>query len=117
MKKSVALLFCAVFLISVAGCATAMLGGKSGTRFQASLDSVSQAAFDTLEAEDLPVVKRSTSAEMVKIYSKYPNGTPIRIIMRSITPGYTDTNIGVGTFGEDYRAYDLMKKIESRIKK
>lgn len=106
-----------MLLLSSAGCATAMLGGKSGTRFEAPIADVSKAAYDTLEAENLPVTNKYDSASLVKIYSRYPNGTPIRIVLRQTAPGYTDTNVNVGTFGEDYRAYDLLKMIDSRLGK
>lgn len=114
--KKLSFVCLAVLLVSLAGCATAMLGGISGTRFQSDITDVSEATFSTLDAENLPVTQKNIQPEMVKIASRYSNGTPIRILLKTTSPGYTEAHVRVGNFGDDLRAYDLMKKIESRVK-
>lgn len=109
--------FAVIFVsLSLAGCATMMLGGKSGTRFNASVQKIYDAALAELDEQNMPVVSKSLTKDKAVITSEYPNGTSLQIVATSTTPQYTEANVRVGSIGDDYRAYDMMKQIEDRIK-
>ena len=116
MNNITKLFLTAVVVISFSGCATTMLGGKSGTRFEASVQEVYDASLATLEADNMPVTRKTIATNNAQIDSEYPNGTSLHIYIRETSPSFTQTSIRVGSMGDDYRAYDLMKKIEDRIK-
>ena len=100
---------------SLAGCVT-LFGGKSDTRFQVDVSKVYDASLNVLQEENLPIVSKSLSKDAAQIDSEYPNGTPLHICVRTVSLQYAEVNIRVGAIGDDYRAYELMKKIESNIK-
>lgn len=117
MKKAIQFLCTVGLSLSLVGCATAMLGGKSGTRFDASVQKIYDSSIAELEDQKMPVISKSISKDKAVIRSEYPNGTPVNIIVDAKSPQYSETHIRVGSIGDDYRAYDLMKKIEARINK
>lgn len=116
MNKAISVVCGVVLIFSLAGCATLMGGGKSGTRFQTGVSNIYDAALDVLKDEDLPVVSKTLTTTMAKIDSEYPDGNTITIMAKATSPQYSETIITISGAGEDYRAFELMKKIESRVK-
>lgn len=117
MRKIMRVILPLTLSVSLMGCATGMFGGKSGTRFNASVQDVYDASLAVFEDENMPVVRKSISTDYAQVDSEYPNGTKVHVIARATSPQYAETNVRVGTIGEDYRAYDLMKQIESKLKR
>jgi len=106
-----------VFLLgSLTGCATLMSGGKSATRFNADVAKIHDAALAVLKDEQLPVVRKTLSRDMAQIDSEYSDGSPIHIIARATSRQYADVVVSTGSSGDNYRAYELMKKLEDRVK-
>jgi hypothetical protein len=116
VQSIIKILLSAVVVMSLSGCATAMLGGKSGTRFETSVQEVYDASLATLEADNLPILRKTIATNNAQIDSEFPNGTHLRIVIKETSPSHTRTDIRVGALGDDYRAYDLMRKIEDRVK-
>lgn len=117
MKNINRILLTLVLGFSITGCTTAMLAGKSGTRFEASLQDVYDAALSTLEEDKMPILRKTIGTTNAQIDSEYPNGTHLRVVIKEMSPSYIQTSVRVGAFNDDSRAYDLMKKIEARVKK
>lgn len=116
MKRILNIVLGLVVAASLTGCATGgVFGGKSGAQFKGTVKQVYDASLEVLKDEDMPVIRQETTNETAHIDSRYPNGTALSIAIRAVSPEYTATDISVGASGENYRAYDLMKKIESKI--
>ncbi|MBL8012224.1 MAG: DUF3568 family protein [Candidatus Omnitrophica bacterium] len=116
MKKALNVLLIAGLSLSLAGCATGMLGGNSGTRFNATVQKIYDASIAELQDENMPVVSKTLTKDKAVITSEYPNGTSVHIVANATSLQYSEVRVRVGSLGDDYRAYDLMKKIEARIK-
>lgn len=117
MSRLMTMALSALAVMTVVGCSTPMLGGggRSGAQFKATVSQVYNSAMRVLKDETMPIIRQATTKDTAEVESQYSNGTSVKIAIRAVAPEYTHTDITVGAAGENYRAYDLMKKIEAHL--
>ncbi len=103
------------FSFVLTGCTTAMLAGKSGTKFQASVSDVYDASLAELQEQNYPILRKMITNDVAKIDSEFPSGEQLDIVIRQLSPDYTATSVRVGAISDDHRAYTFMKKLEARV--
>jgi hypothetical protein len=102
-------------MLCLCGCVGNMMGGKAGAVVKVGLNDACGSALSTLTSENMPIISKSVAANKADIKAEYPDGKKVWINVNEVSPGYSNIRLRVGFVGDDYRANELLNKIESQI--
>ncbi|MFO7957601.1 MAG: DUF3568 family protein [Candidatus Brocadiia bacterium] len=97
-----------------AGAAVFYLGRLEQT-VDGSVEEVYQAALETLEAENLPVIEKKVDSMTARVESEYADEKHIWIQMEEVAPERTKVWVRVGIVGDKDRSSRLLDGIKSRL--